>query len=235
VRVPQLPIGGRQTSTLLLQRLGADSMLLTTIAGPMHVRVDRTGRILGASGAGTTYQIDARRLGSIDIDALARTFAAREQQGQALGSLSPLDSAKATIGGAHLEVVYSRPAKRGRVVFGNIVPFGQVWRTGANAATIFRTDRALRIGDLEVPAGSYSIWSIPSETEWTLILNRQTGQWGTEYDPARDLGRVPLVRTTTPAPVERFTIGIEPGQGAQATLWMSWDDTRVSVPVTVMP
>src|SRR5580704_1818688 len=105
--------------------------------------------------------------------------------------LSPRDTARATIGKAHVLVDYGRPSKRGRVIFGSLVPYGQVWRTGANAATTFVIDKDLTIGAQTVPAGTYTLYTLPSASNWLLIINKQTGQWGTEYDQSQDLVRIP--------------------------------------------
>src|SRR5690606_2233295 len=112
--------------------------------------------------------------------------------------------------GAEIEIDYGTPRKRGREIWGALVPFGEVWRTGANQATHFRTSRDLVFGagadTLVVPAGTYTLFSIPQPDGGVLIINRQTGQTGTAYDPARDLGRVTLTSRPLPEMVERFTI-----------------------------
>ncbi len=112
------------------------------------------------------------------------------------------------------------------------MPYGEVWRTGANAATAFTTDRDLEIGGAEVPAGSYTLFSIFTSESAQLIINRQTGQWGTMYDESQDLVRVNLTPETLAESVERFTISIEPS-GDGAVLLLIWDTTRFSVPLTV--
>ena len=104
---------------------------------------------------------------------------------------------------------YGRPAKRGRVVFGGVVPYGKVWRTGANAATQFKTDKALDFGGTIVPAGFYTLWTLPTAKGWKLIVNGETGQWGTEHKPDKDLYTIDMQVTTLPQAVERFTIHVE--------------------------
>jgi hypothetical protein len=129
---------------------------------------------------------------------------------------------------------YSRPSKRGRVIFGStIVPWGEVWRVGANAATQFRTDKALEMGGVVVPAGFYTLWAIPAQSGgWKLLINSQTGQWGTAHDATKDIFQLPLATSTLPQPVERFTITVAPsGQGG--TLNLDWDTVRASIPFTV--
>ena len=147
--------------------------------------------------------------------------------------LSPRDTATQTIGSAHLVVDYGRPSKRGREIFGGLVPYGAVWRTGANEATHFRTDRDLTIGTIRVPRGTYTLWTIPARDGWTLIVNRQTGQWGTDYDKTQDVGRTPMRVATLSEPVEQFTIAIEPARNGSGVLTMSWDTTQASIPIHV--
>lgn len=225
-----LPAGSRRTAQLAFRRLGADSAVVGSIAGPSRARVDEQGRLLGLSGAGTTLDVRVNRTDWVDVKALARGFAAREQQGQRLGTLSPLDSVQASVGGAQLNVRYSRPAKRGRVIFGNVVPWNQVWRTGANAATLFTTSRDLLVGGQPVPAGTYSLFTLPRPDGWTLIVNRQTGQWGTQYDATQDLVRIPLEVRPVAQPVETFTIRVTP-EGDAARLRLLWDDLEATVPL----
>jgi hypothetical protein len=148
--------------------------------------------------------------------------------------LSPRDTTAQTIGSAHLVVDYGRPSKRRREIFGSLVPFGTVWRTGANEATHFRTDRDLTIGTIRVPRGTYTLWTIPSSEGWTLIVNRQTGQWGTDYDKSKDLGRTAMKVGALSSPVEQFTIAIEAMDGSSGVLSLRWDTTQASVPIRVV-
>lgn len=232
LRLVLLPLGANQTLALTLSRLGRDSMLISNIAGTWRARVDARGRLLGLNGLESTQKVLVERVAALDLPALAAAFASRDASGQGMGQLSPRDTARATVGGASVVVDYGRPARRGRVVFGQVVPWGRVWRTGANQATHLRTDRDLVIGGTPVPAGAYTLWTLPSPQGWKLIVNRQTGQWGTEYDAERDLARIDMTRETLSAPVELFTIAVEP-RGAGGVLAMSWDDTRVWVPIAV--
>jgi hypothetical protein len=140
---------------------------------------------------------------------------------------SPRDTAEMTYANERIYVDYGRPYMRGRTIMGGLVPYGQVWRTGANAATTFVTPRDVRIGETLVPAGTYTLYTLPGEREWQLIVNRQTGQWGTQYDASQDLARIPMRVERTAAPVEQFTIQLVPGTG----LVMEWENTRVSVPI----
>jgi hypothetical protein len=147
--------------------------------------------------------------------------------------LSPRDTTEVTIGQAHLVVDYGRPSKRRREIFGALVPYGVVWRTGANEATHFRSDGDLTIGTVRVPRGTYTLWTIPARDGWTLILNRQIGQWGTDYDKSQDVARIPMKVATLSTPLEQFTIAIEPTGNGAGLLTLRWDTTQASVPIRV--
>lgn len=175
-----------------------------------------------------------RRLLSRALPALALLFlvplAAEAQQRQVA---SPRDTASMRLGAATVSVDYGRPFARGRKIMGGLVPFGQVWRTGANAATTLVTSADLRIGGVDVPRGTYTLYTVPAADRWLLVVNRQTGQWGTEYDAKRDLARIPMRMSALRSPVEQFTITLAPAQNGRGELAMAWENTRVSVPVEV--
>jgi hypothetical protein len=139
---------------------------------------------------------------------------------------SPRDTTRDTIGAAHVLVDYGRPSKRGRVIFSDLVPYGEVWRTGANAATTLVTDKDLTIGKLAVPAGTYTLYTIPAAASWQLIINKEIGQWGLTYHQELDLGRVPMAVSSTKMPVEKFLIDFTPGM-----MRFQWDTTVVQVPI----
>jgi hypothetical protein len=146
---------------------------------------------------------------------------------------SPPAQASVTLDGKAVTINYNTPFMRGRKIFGGLVPYDKVWRTGANPATTLKTAVDLKIGDLTVPAGTYTIYSLPSETTWKLIINKQTGQWGTEYNQGQDLGRTDMMKgPTTSAPVEQFAIKFEKTSGKTTQLHLIWENTDVYVPVT---
>src|SRR5439155_529483 len=145
------------------------------------------GTLLGLSGVGGTMQVTVERTQSLDFAAVGKAFAPRS-----LGVLSPPDSVKANVAGAALAVRYSRPSTRGRAIFGNVVPWNQVWRTGANQATIFEASADLVIAGTPVPGGKCSLWTLPSPAGWKLIVNKNTGQWGTDYKAQYDVARLDM-------------------------------------------
>lgn len=150
--------------------------------------------------------------------------------------LSPRDTVQLELAaGRRVYIDYGRPSMRGRRIMGGLVPYGRVWRTGANAATTFVTDVDLDVGGTRVPRGTYTLYTIPTATGWTLIVNRQTGQWGTQYEAARDLARIPMRVSTLRAPVEQFTVALERGAAGAGTLAFTWENTRAWLPFRVAP
>jgi len=134
--------------------------------------------------------------------------------------------------GKTVKIDYSSPRAKGRKIFGDLVPFGQVWRTGANEATTFVTDGDVTVGGQKVPAGSYTIFTVPEAGKWTLVISKTTGEWGTDYSgPSNDLARVPMNVGKTSGAVENFTIAFDQG-GSKCTLRAEWENTRASVDVT---
>lgn len=221
--------GARQVAALPISVAG-DSARLDYFGDPVVMRLDRDGRILAVDGTRTTNKVTVARVPSVDVAALTRTFAARP----AMGAPSTLDSVRAAIGAAQVAVVYSRPSVRGRTVWGGVlVPYGTPWRTGANAATAFRTTADLTIGGVRVPAGSYTLFTLPNASGSQLIISKKTGEWGTEYDASQDLARIPLTATPLASPVEQFTIAVEPSGADAGVLRMRWADRELSAPVAV--
>ena len=216
-----------QMSGGYVKKLGGDTLRLMFSdgqlagLGPFTFRLDPLGRLVWLTGKGSTVQVDVRRVPSVPMAQAGPMFANRP-----LGQLSPRDTVRANLQGIDVWIDYGRPQKRGREIFGNVVPWNVVWRTGANAATQLSTSADLVIGGATVPAGKYTLWTLPTASGWKVIINTQTGQWGTVYDAQQDLVRVDARVETLSAPVEQLTIAFEPG-----ALTFAWDRTKVSVPV----
>lgn len=200
-----------------------DTVRITTATDTIRAVVDGQGHVLAMTDPGGTLQAAVVRTDWPDLPRWAAEFAARDARHQGLGVLSPRDTLRAKVGDANILVDYGRPTKRGRQIFGAIVPWNTVWRTGANAATTLVLDKNVVIGDTHVAPGTYTLFSIPARTGWTLIVSRKTGEWGTEYDPSADLARIPMQVTTLKRAVERFTIGVEPAGEGDAELTLAWD------------
>lgn len=145
---------------------------------------------------------------------------------------SPHETVRAVVDGATISIAYGRPFAKGRKVIGGVVPYGQIWRLGADEATTLVTDRPLTIGTLRLPAGSYTLFALPTDTQWTLIVNRQTGQSGLDYDQRRDVGRVPMRLTQSAAPIEQLTIAVL-DTAAGGELKMTWERADLTVPFSV--
>lgn len=226
---------GRGSLPFVVRRTSEGAMTAThPFRGTMAVDVDDEGRLLKLDAGATTRKLIVTRVpaSEVDIEAIAARFAAADAAGMPFGALSGRGETTAQVKGATITVDYGRPAKRGREIFGALVPWGEVWRTGANQATHFTTNRTLKLGDLTVPAGTYTLFTIPEPGGGTLIVNRQTGQGGTTYNEDRDLGRVPMTARELPEPVELFTIAVEE-TGGGGELQLLWDRTALVVPFTV--
>ncbi|HVW76663.1 MAG TPA: DUF2911 domain-containing protein [Alloacidobacterium sp.] len=167
---------------------------------------------------------------------LVGTTALHAQQQEKKPVLSPPATASVKFGSKTVSIDYGAPSMRGRKIFGGLLPYDHWWRTGANAATTLKTDINLKIGNLGVPAGTYTLYGIPSEKGWTLIVNKQTGQWGTVYDETQDLGRVKMSESVIPStPIETFAIKFEHTKDLTTELHLMWETTNVYVTVTAIP
>lgn len=144
--------------------------------------------------------------------------------------LSPSATTTVKLGGTTVTIDYNAPSARSRKVEGGLIPYGAIWRAGADAATTLTTSGDLMIGDLHVPKGEYTLYVQASDKGWELAVNKQTGQWGTEYDKSQDLGRVPMKLTKLSAPVETFKIELS-GTGSTGVLSMTWGSTKASVDI----
>jgi hypothetical protein len=206
-----------------------DTLRLRGGAYAMVVAYDGDGRLQRVDGSGTTNKVIATRsTEAVDLDALARRFAPT-------GVLSVRDVARGAFGAGGIVLVdYGRPQVRGRTVWGGtLVPFDSVWRTGANDATHLFTTRTLTFGDVVVPPGMYTLWVQHTRSGTWLIVNRQTGQWGTGYTPAQDLGRVALTLTPAATPLETFTITVRAQGAARGALEFAWGDRVATAGFTV--
>jgi DUF2911 family protein len=147
--------------------------------------------------------------------------------------LSPPAETLVKVNGKTLRVNYSAPSMRGRKIFGGLEPYGHVWRAGANEATAFHTDADLDINGLTVPKGDYTLWVFLDPKQWQLVVNKQTGQWGLDYDQSHDLGRVKMDMSKPPAPIEKYKMTLSSPGGNKAKLELAWENTVASVPITV--
>jgi DUF2911 family protein len=207
------------------------------LAGTAEATFDSSGEMLSYSGARTTYHEEVKRLTDSlpDIEAIGEKFATREASEGGAKELSVRDTARATIGPATIFVDYARPLARGRTLLGSsIIPYGEVWRTGANAATQFSTSAPVTLAGIRLEPGMYTLWTRPTEKGTQLIVNKQSGQWGTEYRHSLDLAEAPMATETSAAPVEKFTISFLPVDPRHGTLVMEWGPFRWSAPIAAL-
>ena len=149
---------------------------------------------------------------------------------------SPKETAEITQGDAKITVVYCRPYKKGRVIFGELVPFKKVWRTGANEATIFETSQDIQIDNQALKAGKYTLWTIPGEKEWVVIFNEKQYSWGVNFNlEATREAEADVIQVNVPVQkpdqeTEQFTIAFS--KGSEYAMNLTWDQTKVSVPIS---
>ncbi len=229
----QKMLTGSRLSSFIIADIAADSMTIRhPFRGVMGVNVNESGDLLFLDAGLTTRKLKVHREPSVNIDAVGNAFAASDESGNPFGALSSAETGEFSFKGADFRIEYGSPKKRGRELFGGIVPWGERWRTGANRATHFYTSKDLTVGDLEVPAGEYTLFTIPEPDGGTMMINTQTGQNGQSYDPERDLGRVPMNISTKEDVTEAFTIVIEETE-AGGVLNLIWGETVFSVDFSV--
>lgn len=226
--------GGRASTPVTVRRTGPNAYAFSIANYAFAVRTDDAGVVQTVDGTGTTQQFVATLQNEpVNATTLAAAWAAAERSRRTATTLSPRDTTRATIGSAQILVDYSRPVTRGRRVWGtNGVLNDTLWRTGANAATQFRTSAPITIGGRQVPAGTYTLWTLAVPGRYQLIINKQTGQWGTVYDPAQDLVRVPAQARALGSPVEQFTIVVEPTGTNAGLVRLQWGAQELTVPFT---
>ncbi|MDQ6610946.1 MAG: DUF2911 domain-containing protein [Gemmatimonadota bacterium] len=219
--------GGIGYAGLFMPR--GDTLRLNGAPYAMVLRFDAKNQLQLVDGKFTTNKAYATRSnGTVDVAALARTM-------KPTGVLSVRDEARASFGpGGMVLIDYGRPLVRERTVWGGLlVPFDSVWRAGANDATHMFITRAMTIGTMTLPVGMYTLWVQHTHSGTFLIVSNQVGQWGTQYTPARDAGRVQMTMTPTSAPVEEFTITVKALGGVRGLLEMAWGPSVASVPFTM--
>lgn len=149
------------------------------------------------------------------------------------GQLSPPAETSVTVAGKSISVKYGAPSMRGRKIFGQLEPYNHVWRAGANEATAFHTGANLDIGGLSVPKGDYTLFVYLDPKQWQLIVSKQTGEWGLDYNQGQDLGRVKMDMSVPPKPIEKYKMTLSSLGGNKAKLQLEWENTIASVPITV--
>ncbi len=148
--------------------------------------------------------------------------------------VSPRDTVKATVDGCNFTIEYGRPYKRGRAIWGSLVPWNHWWMPGADESSTIVTDAAIVLGgSLTMPAGTHTIYTLPAENDFKLIISKEVGTFHTQYHPDQDLGRVPMTMKKIGELVEQMTFAVEPHEGGGGVFKLIWDDREYSVPFVV--
>jgi hypothetical protein len=225
--IPAVAITGMGVTVTGLQAVGGDTLRLRGGPYPMLMRFDRDGRLLSVDGSMTTNKMVGTRVqGRVDFAAIAAAM-------KPTGVLSPRDNAYASFSQGPIFINYGRPAVRERTVWGGtLVPYDEVWRVGANEAAHLATSKTMTLGDLTVAPGLYTLWIQHTRNGTFLIVNKQVGQWGTAYQAAQDLGRVPMEFGPTPEHVEDFTITIRALGGGRGAIDFAWGPSKATANFT---
>ncbi|WP_336513837.1 DUF2911 domain-containing protein [Pollutibacter soli] len=214
-----------------IQKITNDSVIF---GGPFleytQIKTDDSGAILYVNGVGTPWNYIVTRQPALDVDEIAK----RMTKTNGIGNPSPDTVAKANIRGAGIEVKYFSPRKRGRVIFGGIVPYDSVWRTGAGPATVLSVDKSLRFGKTVIPPGKYSIYTIPHQQKWQLIFNSNLTRWPTDPDRSKDFAMVTIPSRKASEKRENFQIRIDSSKKG-GELIIAWDDTEAVAAFEVIP
>ena len=231
--IAQKLLAGSRTRDFVIAKIDDDTLTIRHPSrGVMGVRVNAEGDILSLEASRTTRKLKVERVSEVDIEKIGKQFFEMDKQGKSLGAFSAAVEREFSFKNTDFLITHGSPKKRGRVLFGGIVPYGERWRTGADRATHFTTSRDLSGEGVKVPAGEYTLFTIPEPNGGTLIINKQTGQNGRSYDEARDLGRVQMQVSKQDEETEEFTILVEetPTGGV---LKLVWGNTVYSVNFTV--
>lgn len=202
----------------------------SNLMGYMQLNIDKKGRLLSANAIGSSLNFvadvnrDLKKTASV-LDDLAQ---ARFKTGATI-SRAFRDTTTALINNKKIEIDYWRPYRRGREIFGSVVPWGKAWRTGANNATQLRTEARLKIGGVEIEVGKYGIWTTPDPQHWELIINKNATAWGTDYNQSADVCKVPMKVTRLTAPVEILKISLVPIDDDSVSFVVEWDLYSASV------
>jgi hypothetical protein len=204
----------------------------STVMGWVTLYTDRKGAVRYINAVGSSSNVRGFVVSRLDLDKLTQQFVLQETEKTGLAAINVLDSVQSTINGTSIKIVYSRPERRGRKIFGAVVPYERFWRTGANAATRLVINRPIMIEGKELAAGSYSIWTIPGPKKWTLMINSQATVWGTEYNPQFDVLKATMNVQSLKQMTDLMTIEILTGEN-KGTIEISWERTKASIPFTV--
>jgi hypothetical protein len=220
----------------VIKKNGARKLLLgSSVMGMFTVYLDKNGRIQSIDGIGTSFNIKGTAGPYLNIDSVITASLKQQRLHPRLAIINKPDSVQTTINGAGVKIIYSRPSVRSRVIFGAVVPWNRIWRTGADAATKITLSQPLYFNGKELPAGAYSIFTLPTQNGWTLIFNKQADIWGTEHNPDYDFLKVPMQTQSLNKTVEMLTFALTPSGNNDGIISVSWDKLRAFVSFTTVP
>jgi hypothetical protein len=201
----------------------------SSVMGMFTLSLDKKGNLRSVDGIGTSWNIKGMVVSPINMDSVIMSNVAKDQARPHIPIANKQDSVQTVIGETAIKIRYSRPSVRGRVIFGEVVPYDRFWRTGADAATKLTLNKPVYFNGRELPAGEYSIFTMPSKNGWTIMFNKQANIWGTEYKAENDVLRVQMSVETLPETVELLTINVVPADKG-GRIEVNWENLKASVP-----
>ena len=203
------------------------------VMGPFTLYLNERGKVDSIDATGSSYNVKGTIVPHLNLDSIILLYAKREQQFGPFGWPNKSDSVQTVIGNSTIKISYTRPSMRGRVIFGGVVPWNRYWRTGANRATKIAVSHPLNFNGKILPAGEYSVFTMPSQAGWTIMFNKEANIWGTDYNPAHDVLRVPMQVVLLNEPVELMTIEVVP-KGNDGEINVIWEKTKASAKFTII-
>ncbi len=225
-------IGDLPPAKFVMKRI-ADRKLTaySRVMGPFTLYLNEKGKVESLDATGSSYNVKGTIVPRLNLDSIILSYARREEKFGPFGWPNKSDSIQTVIGNSSIKINYTRPSMRGRVIFGEVVPWNRYWRTGANQATKITTSYPLYFNGKILPAGVYSVLTMPSQTGWTMMFNKEANIWGTDYNSAHDVLRVPMQVEQLKEPVELMTIEVVPTAKGGA-INVIWERTKASAHFT---
>lgn len=197
------------------------------VMGPFTLYLNEKGKVESLDAIGSSYNVKGTIVPHLNLDSIILSYARREEKFGPFGWPNKYDSVQAVIGNSDIKINYTRPSMRGRVIFGEVVPWNRYWRTGANRATKITLNHALNFSGKILPAGAYSVFTMPSQTGWTMMFNKEVNIWGTDYNSDYDILRVPMQVEQLKDPVELMTIEVV-ATAKGGAINVIWERTKAS-------
>ena len=225
-------IGDLPPAKFVMKRI-ADRKLTaySRVMGPFTLYLNEKGKVESLDATGSSYNVKGTIVPRLNLDSIILSYARREEKFGPFGWPNKSDSIQTVIGNSSIKINYTRPSMRGRVIFGEVVPWNRYWRTGANQATKITTSYPLYFNGKILPAGVYSVLTMPSQTGWTMMFNKEANIWGTDYNSAHDVLRVPMQVEQLKEPVELMTIEVVP-TAKGGVINVIWERTKASAHFT---